>query len=76
MLHQVPQEPVHKLGHLADAHPPEVDALSVLGSLAADRPEPSPRIFMNLARGNVHGTEALLAAVQSGAIRRAAASVA
>lgn len=43
--------------------------------LARDRPEGSPRIFMNLARGNVHSTEALLAAVKSGAIRRAAVDV-
>ena len=47
----------------------------VLGELAADRPEGSPRIFLNLARGNLHSTEALLAAVRSGAIRRAAVDV-
>lgn len=47
----------------------------VLGKLAASRPEPSPRIFMNLARGNVHSTEALRAAIESGAIRRAAVDV-
>ncbi len=47
----------------------------VLQHLATARPEPSPRIFMNLARGNVHSSEALLAAVNSGAIRRAAVDV-
>lgn len=47
----------------------------VLGELAADRPEPSPRLFLNLARGNLHRSEALIAAVQQGAIRRAAVDV-
>lgn len=47
----------------------------VLGQLGAERPETSPRLFLNLARGNVHSTEALLAAVQSGGIRRAAVDV-
>lgn len=46
-----------------------------LGELAADRPEGGPRVFLNLARGNVHSAEALLAAVASGAIRRAAVDV-
>ena len=48
---------------------------AVLGQLAADRPDPSPRVFLNLARGNVHSAEALLEAVQQGAIRRAAVDV-
>jgi len=47
----------------------------VLSELAADRPQPSPRIFLNLARGNLHSTEALLATVRAGAIRRAAVDV-
>lgn len=47
----------------------------VLASLGKNRPEGSPRILLNLARGNVHSTEALLDAVASGAIRRAAVDV-
>lgn len=46
-----------------------------LGQLGADRPKNSPRIFLNLARGNVHSTEPLIDAVRSGAIRRAAVDV-
>jgi len=48
------------------------DVLSLLG---ADRDPNSPRLFLNLARGNVHSAEALLAAVASGAVRRAAVDV-
>ncbi|MFT4622884.1 MAG: D-3-phosphoglycerate dehydrogenase [Myxococcota bacterium] len=48
---------------------------SVLAELGADRPSESPRIYLNLARGNLHGSESLLAAVASGAIRRAAVDV-
>jgi D-3-phosphoglycerate dehydrogenase len=47
----------------------------VLHRLAENRGDRSPRIFLNLARGNVHSTEALRAAVDSGAIRRAAVDV-
>ena len=47
----------------------------LLSQLGAERPEPSPRIFLNLARGNLHSTEALLAAVNQGAVRRAAVDV-
>jgi D-3-phosphoglycerate dehydrogenase / 2-oxoglutarate reductase len=47
----------------------------VLGQLGADRPEPSPKVFLNLARGNLHSAEALLDAVRSGAVRRAAVDV-
>ncbi len=47
----------------------------VLRRLGANRPEGSPRIFLNLARGNVHSTQALLAAVADGKIRRAAVDV-
>jgi D-3-phosphoglycerate dehydrogenase len=32
----------------------------VLALLGADRPDSSPRVFLNLARGNVHSSEALL----------------
>ena len=45
-----------------------------LGELGADRP-PAQRIFVNLARANVHSPEALLAAVDTGAIHRAAVDV-
>jgi D-3-phosphoglycerate dehydrogenase len=47
----------------------------VLGQLGADLPSSSPRIFLNLARGNVHSAGALLKAVRDGAIRRAAVDV-
>jgi D-3-phosphoglycerate dehydrogenase len=47
----------------------------ILASLGAERPADSPRIFLNLARGFLHSTEDLLAAVASGAIRRAAVDV-
>ncbi len=47
----------------------------VLGRLAENRGDTSPRIFLNLARGNVHSTDALRAAVDAGAIRRAAVDV-
>lgn len=49
--------------------------LEVLQQLGADRPEPSPRLFLNLSRGFLHSAEDLLAAVASGAIRRAAVDV-
>ncbi len=48
---------------------------SVLGELGADRGEQSPRLFLNLARGNVHSPAALLQAIEAGAIRRAAVDV-
>lgn len=47
----------------------------VLGQLGADQPENSPRLFLNLARGNLYEPEVLLEAVDSGAIRRAAVDV-
>jgi D-3-phosphoglycerate dehydrogenase len=47
----------------------------VLGELGRDRQGPSPRLFLNLARGNVHRAEALREAVASGAIKRAAVDV-
>ena len=47
----------------------------VLSQLGADRPKESPRIFLNLARGNLHSSDALNEAVTSGAIRRAAVDV-
>jgi D-3-phosphoglycerate dehydrogenase / 2-oxoglutarate reductase len=47
----------------------------LLGQLGADRAPDAPRLFLNLARGNLHSAEALLDAVRSGAIRRAAVDV-
>lgn len=47
----------------------------VLEQLGADRPKNSPRLFLNLARGNLHSTQALLQAVEQGQIRRAAVDV-
>ena len=47
----------------------------VLGQLGADRPENSPRLFLNLARGNLYSPEVLLEAVRSGAIRFASVDV-
>lgn len=47
----------------------------VLMQLGADRPEDSPRIYLNLARGFLHQPEALLDAVAQGRIRRAAVDV-
>lgn len=48
---------------------------SVLHELGADRPSTSPRIFLNLARGNLHSSEALLDAVRQNHIHRAAVDV-
>lgn len=47
----------------------------VLHQLGAECDDNSPRLFLNLARGSVHSPAALLDAVQSGAIRRAAVDV-
>jgi D-3-phosphoglycerate dehydrogenase len=47
----------------------------VLGLLGEQRPASSPRVFVNLARGNLHSAEALIDAVRSGSIRRAAVDV-
>jgi D-3-phosphoglycerate dehydrogenase len=47
----------------------------VLPLLGADRPATSPRIFLNLARGNLYTSDALRTAVASGAIKRAAVDV-
>jgi len=47
----------------------------MLMSLGADRPEESPRLFINLSRGFLHEPEDLLAAVETGSIRRAAVDV-
>jgi D-3-phosphoglycerate dehydrogenase len=46
-----------------------------LSQLGADRPESSPRVFLNLARGNLFASERLADAVRSGQIRRAAVDV-
>lgn len=48
------------------------DILMLLGK---SRPESSPRIFLNLGRGFLHKPEDLLAAIDAGAIRRAAIDV-
>ena len=47
----------------------------VLALLGADRDANAPRLFLNLARGNVHSVEALRDAIGRGAIRRAAVDV-
>jgi len=47
----------------------------VLNRLGAQRPENSPRIFLNLSRGFLHSVEDLREAIASGAIRRAAVDV-
>jgi D-3-phosphoglycerate dehydrogenase len=47
----------------------------VLALLGADRPDSSPRVFLNLARGNLHSSEALLDAVRGGRVRYAAVDV-
>ena len=47
----------------------------LLMQLGADRPEGSPRIFLNLARGFLHSSEDLLAAVGERKVRRAAVDV-
>ena len=47
----------------------------VLGLLGADRPESSPRVLLNLARGNLHSADALLDAVRAGRGRYAAVDV-
>jgi D-3-phosphoglycerate dehydrogenase len=46
-----------------------------LTELGAERSGTSPRVFLNLARGNLHSAAALLEAVKSGSIRRAAVDV-
>ena len=46
-----------------------------LPMLGAGRPADSPRVFLNLARGNVHSPEALLQAIKDRKIRRAAVDV-
>ncbi len=43
--------------------------------LAADRPDPSPRIFLNLARGFLYDPADLLAAIEAKEVRRAAVDV-
>ena len=45
-----------------------------LRSLGKSRP-PGPRVFINFARGFIHTPQALMAAVESGAIRKAAVDV-
>ena len=43
--------------------------------LAADRPDPSPRLFLNLARGFLYDPADLLDAIKAGEVRRAAVDV-
>ncbi len=43
--------------------------------LAADRPGPSPRLFLNLSRGFLYDPEDLLAAIDAGHVGRAAVDV-
>ncbi len=43
--------------------------------LAADRPGPSPRLFLNLARGFLYEPSDLLDAIKAGEVRRAAVDV-
>lgn len=47
----------------------------LLEELGADRPESSPRAFINLSRGFLHSAESLLSAIDAGRIRRAAVDV-
>ena len=47
----------------------------VLAELGADRGPTSPRVFLNLARGNLHSSAALTDAVKSGRIQHAAVDV-
>jgi D-3-phosphoglycerate dehydrogenase len=47
----------------------------VLDQLAADRPENSPRIFLNLSRGLLHQPVDLIDAIRDGTVRRAAVDV-
>lgn len=47
----------------------------LLMALGRNRPENSPRIFLNLSRGFLHEPADLLAAIDEGAIRRAAVDV-
>lgn len=49
--------------------------LSHFSQLAADRPGPSPRLFLNLARGFLYDPEDLLAAIEAGHVGRAAVDV-
>ena len=46
-----------------------------LMKLGSERPENSPRIFLNLSRGFLHTAEDLKAAIEAGQIRRAAVDV-
>ena len=51
-----------------------IDA-ALLMQLGASRPQGSPRLFINLARGVVHSPEALKAAIDAGVVKRAAVDV-
>ncbi|MCB9744833.1 MAG: 3-phosphoglycerate dehydrogenase [Alphaproteobacteria bacterium] len=47
----------------------------MIQSLGAERPENSPRIFINFSRGFLHSAEDLIAAVDAGRVRRASVDV-
>jgi len=47
----------------------------LLRQLGAERPESSPRVFLNLSRGFLHSPEDLMRAISEGCIRRAAVDV-
>jgi D-3-phosphoglycerate dehydrogenase len=47
----------------------------LLSQLGMDRPESSPRVFLNLSRGFLHEAEDLMSAISEGRIRRAAVDV-
>ncbi|MEL6344494.1 MAG: NAD(P)-dependent oxidoreductase [Myxococcota bacterium] len=47
----------------------------LLPQLGADRPDNSPRIFLNLSRGFLHSADDLRNAISAGAVRRAAVDV-
>lgn len=66
---------VHTSAHDSAGRDNEGFLDGVLDQLGRDRPSEGPRIFLNLARGNLHSADSLLKAVQSGAIRRAAVDV-
>lgn len=67
---------VHVSAKDVDGHSNEaILSQSVLAQLGADRPDNSPRIFLNLSRGFLHSADALRAVVKSGQIRAAAVDV-
>jgi D-3-phosphoglycerate dehydrogenase len=49
--------------------------LELLRQLGKERPDSSPRVFLNLSRGFLHRAEDLIQAIEEGCIRRAAVDV-